>query len=93
MIYIYQNMSYRNNKLPKVVETLINLDEEQINLISDTILINLTNTQLREIQISKKVNQLLIDRIREVDKKYFRNNMVPLNTHDYWRTFNNTLKT
>ena len=45
-------MSYRNKKLPKVVETLINLDEEQINLISDTILINLTNTQLREIQIS-----------------------------------------
>lgn len=86
-------MSYRYKKLPDVVQTLINLDEEQINLLSDTILINLTNTQLTEIQISKKVNQLLVDRIREVDKKYFRNNMVPLNKHDYWRKFNNTLKT
>lgn len=86
-------MSYRYNKLPNIVDTLINLDEEQINVISDTILINLTNTQLREIQISKKVNQLLIERIREVDKKYFKNNIIPMNKHDYWRTFNNTLKT
>lgn len=82
-------MSYRYKKLPNIVDTLLNLDEEQINVISDNILINLTNTQLREIQISKKLNQLLIERIREVDKKYFKNNMVPSNTHDYRRTFNN----
>ena len=62
-------MSYRHKKLPNIVDTLINLDDNQINEISNIILINLTNTQLREIQISKKVNQPLIDRIREVDKK------------------------
>ena len=86
-------MSYRHKKLPNIVETLINLDDNQVNAISDIMLINLTNTQLREIQISKKVNQLLIERIREVDKKYFKNNIIPMNKHDYWRTFNNTLKT
>lgn len=87
-------MSYRHKKnLPNIVEILINLNKNQINIISDTILINLTNTQLREIQISKKMKPLLIDRIREVDRKYFKNNMVPLNTYDYWRAFDNTLKT
>ena len=87
-------MSYSTKKkLPNIVDTLINLNDNQVNAISDIILINLKNTQLREIQISKKVNLLLIERIREVDKKYFKNNIIPMNKHDYWRTFNTTLKT
>ena len=86
-------MSSRHKKLPNIVDTLINLDDNQVNEISDIMLNNLTNTQLREIQISEKVNLLLIERIRNVDQKYFKNNIIPMNKHDYWRTFNNTLKT
>lgn len=69
-------MSFTHKKLPNIVETLLNLDDNQINLISDNILVNLTHAQLREIHISKKINYTLIERIRNTDKQYFKNNIL-----------------
>ena len=74
-----------NNKLPNIVDTLLKLDNNQIELLSDTLLFNLTNEQLRLIETSPNVNYKLILRLRYVDQKNFAKDSSSINRHEYWR--------
>lgn len=54
-------------KLPDITEILLNLDIDNINLLSDKLLNNLNNTQLKKIQCSN--NFYLINKIRDADRR------------------------
>ena len=62
-------MPLKNSKLPNIVDTLLKLNSEQIALLSDSILVNLTNEQLRLIETNSNVNCELVLKIRYVDQK------------------------
>ena len=64
-----------NNILPNIVSTLLTLNDEQINILSDELLNNLTNTQLKEIQTSDNVKYELIEKIRLADQRNFKNKL------------------
>ena len=84
-------MPMKHSKLPNIVDTLLKLNSEQITLLSDNILVNLTNEQLKLIETSSNVNYELILKIRYVDQKNFIKNFANLNRHDYWRKINKNL--
>ena len=81
----------KHSKLPNIVDTLLKLNSEQIALLSDSILVNLTNEQLRLIETNSNVNCELVLKIRYVDQKNFIENFAHLNRHDYWREINKNL--
>lgn len=65
---------YKKNitkKLPCIVDTLLKLNNEQIELLSDNLLNKLTNSDLRKITIHPNVNYELILKIRYVDQKNY----------------------
>lgn len=72
-----------NRKIPNIVDTLLKLDSNQIELLSDTILVNLTNEQLRLIETNPNVNYELILKLRYVDQKNFIKNFCNVNKHEY----------
>lgn len=84
-------MPMKHSKLPNIVDTLLKLNSEQIALLSDNILVNLTNEQLRLIETNSNVNCELVLKIRYVDQKNFIENFAHLNRHDYWREINKNL--
>ena len=84
-------MPMKHSKLPNIVDTLLKLNSEQIALLSDSILVNLTNEQLRLIETNSNVNCELVLKIRYVDQKNFIENFAHLNRHDYWREINKNL--
>ena len=86
-------MKKKFRKVPDIVSTLLKLDEEQIELLNDTILLNLTNSQLKNIQTNSIINLPLLDKIRYVEQKNFRNNITHMERHDYWRLMNQTMNT
>ena len=66
---------HNNNILPNIVSTLLTLNNEQINILSDELLNNLTNIQLQEIQTNVKVKYELIEKIRLADQRNFKNKL------------------
>jgi hypothetical protein len=81
-------MSYNFNKkqkqqLPNIIDTLLKLDNTQIELLSDNILVNLTNEQLRLIETAPNVNYELILKLRYIDQKDFIKKFSNTNRHDY----------
>ena len=66
---------HNNNILPNIVSTLLTLNNEQINILSDELLNNLTNIQLQEIHTNAKVKYELIEKIRLADQRNFKNKL------------------
>jgi len=69
MKYMYKKNITK--KLPCIVDTLLKLNNEQIELLSDNLLNKLTNSDLRKITIHPNVNYELILKIRYVDQKNY----------------------
>ena len=67
-------MKYGQNNIvkPNIVSVLLTLNNEQIQKLSNKLLNNLTNSQLREIIISDNVNYKLIEKIRLADQHMFK---------------------
>ena len=58
-------------KLPCIVDTLLKLNSEQIELLSNNLLSKLTNSDLRKITTHPNVNYELILKIRYFDQKNY----------------------
>lgn len=76
-----------------IVNTLINLNEKEIYLLNEKILLNLTNPQLRNIYTHHTVNLPLINRIREIDRKYFKDNITTLDRINFWKLMDKNMET
>ena len=82
-----------NNILPNIVSTLLTLNDEQIRILSDELLNNLTNTQLKEIHTSYNVKYELIEKIRLADQRMFKKEFIPVSRPDYWHKIQYNLQT
>jgi hypothetical protein len=69
---------YKKNitkKIPCIVDTLLKLNTEQIELLSDSLLNKLTNSDLRKITTHPNVNYELILKIKYADQKNYIYNL------------------
>ena len=82
-----------NNILPNIVSTLLTLNDEQIRILSDELLNNLTNTQLKEIHTSDNVKYELIEKIRLADQRMYKKEFIPLSRTDYFHKIQYNLQT
>ena len=75
IIYFINKMKHINKsitkKLPCIVDTLLKLNSQQIELLSDNLLSKLTTNDLRKITTHPNINYELILKIRYFDQKNY----------------------